>query len=368
MAKVDIQAEVQAVNLALKADCYRVAIQARGKKLSLVATLPPQPGSTKHKPHQQRISLKLGATLAGLRRAKAKAILLADQLDRDKFTWDDWIDTSNNEPEVKTCGYWMDRLKATLWTDRPQKERDRQWKRQWLYFGLNKLPRDQPLTEEVLIGAALSTPIEKKRMRDLTVGKLSQFAKFADIAVDLSPYRAGYSPKDAKPKKIPSDDQIQNIIDEISNPGWKTIFALMACYGLRNHEAFHCRLELRDGIVVAQIPGNTKTGPRVAYPHPARWVSRWLSSWAKLQRPAITYTVNSDLGDAIGRYWRDKKAPGVPYDLRHAFAIRCHRDNVPVSIAAAWMGHSPKEHLQTYQRWISETVSRQEWGKLNSVE
>ena len=130
MAKVDIHAEVQAVNLALKADCYRVAIQVRGKKLSLVATLPPKPGSTKRKPHQQRISLKLGATLAGFRRAKAKAILLADQLDRDKFTWDDWIDIPSNVPEVKTCGYWMDRLKASLWTDQPSNMRERRWKRQ----------------------------------------------------------------------------------------------------------------------------------------------------------------------------------------------------------------------------------------------
>ncbi|WP_163664233.1 hypothetical protein [Adonisia turfae] len=56
MAKVNIQAEVRAANLALKADCHRAAIQARGKRLSLVATLPPKPGSTRRKPYQQRIA------------------------------------------------------------------------------------------------------------------------------------------------------------------------------------------------------------------------------------------------------------------------------------------------------------------------
>ena len=366
--KVDIHAEVQAVNLALKADCYRVAIQVRGKKLSLVATLPPKPGSTKRKPHQQRISLKLGATLAGFRRAKAKAILLADQLDRDKFTWDDWIDIPSNVPEVKTCGYWMDRLKASLWTDQPSNMRERRWKRQYLNFGLNKLPPDKPLTKELLIAAAIATPIEKKRMRDSVVQILSQLAKSAGMDVDLAPYRAGYSAKDVKPKKIPTDAEIRDVIDSIPNPSWKTLFALMATYGLRNHEAFHCTLELKEGIVVALVPEETKTGGRVVYPHPVQWQNRWLSSWANLQRPEIVHTINSDLGDAIGQYWRNRKAPGTPYNLRHAFAIRCHRDKVTVSVAASWMGQSPKEHLETYQRWISETVSRQEWEKLNPAE
>ena len=367
MAKIDIQAEVKAVNLALKADCHRVTIQARGKRLSLVATLPPRPGSTRHKPHQQRISLKLGATLAGLRRAKAKAILLSDQLDRDKFTWDDWIDIPNDAPEIKTCGYWMERLKATLWPDQPPNVRDRRWKEAYLYFGLNKLPPDKPLTQEILIQAAIATPVEKKRMRDIVVRRLSQLAKFAGMEIDLSPYRAGYGPKDVKPKKIPNDEEIEQAIDGVSNFKWRTVFALMAVYGLRNHEALQCSLELRGGIVVALIPDDTKTGSRIAYPHPERWVKRWLGDGTHLERPAISHTLNSDLGDAVGQHWRNIKGPGTPYSLRHAYAIRCHSAGVAVAIAANWMGHTPREHLQTYQKWISESESRNAWSKLQDA-
>ena len=110
MVKRDTQAEVRSVNLWLKAECYRVAIQIRGKRLSLVATLPPKPNSTKRKSHQQRIPTKQGTSLKGLRRAKARAILLADELEQDKFDWANWIDISEDEPEVKACGYWLEKF------------------------------------------------------------------------------------------------------------------------------------------------------------------------------------------------------------------------------------------------------------------
>jgi integrase len=46
------------------------------------------------------------------------------------------------------------------------------------------------------------------------------------------------------------------------------------------------------------------------------------------------------------------KAAGVPvfspHDLRHRRATLWHLQGVPIADAAAWLGHSPSEHLATY--------------------
>lgn len=361
MPKNNIEAEVKSANLTLKADGYRVAIQLRGKRLSLVATLPPKPNSAKQKPHQQRIALKLGATMIGLRRAKVKAILLADQLDRDKFDWVEWLDIPEDEPEVRTCKDWLDKFKAHVWPDLPE-DKEFNWTKRYLYFGFNKLPLDQPLTADALIAAVLTKPETNKAARDRACFQLQRFANFAGIEVDLKRYKTGYSPADVDPKIIPSDDDIQNTIDNIKNTQWRYIFALMATYGLRDHEAFHCTIEDRDGVLVANIPNNTKTGHHIAYPHKAEWAERWLRG--KHSPPKITVRANEQYGGYAATQWRQIKAPGTPYSLRHAYAIRCHFAGVPVAVAANWMGHSPEMHLKTYQRWISEKVSREAWEQI----
>jgi integrase len=37
-----------------------------------------------------------------------------------------------------------------------------------------------------------------------------------------------------------------------------------------------------------------------------------------------------------------------PHDLRHRRATLWHLQGVPIADAAAWLGHSPAEHLATY--------------------
>ncbi len=138
----------------------------------------------------------------------------------------------------------------------------------------------------------------------------------------------------------------------------------MAAYGLRDHEAFLCTLEDRDGVMVAVIPNDSKTGHHVAYPHPAHWVDLWLQG--TLTRPRMEVRANEEYGSAAATYWRDRKLPATPYALRHGYAIRCHAAGVQVAIAAAWMGHSPSMHLKRYQKWISEIVHRQTWQDLQA--
>lgn len=359
--KVDIEAEVRAVNLALKADCYSVAIRIRGKKLVLVATLPPKFGSTKRKPYQQRIPTKQGSTRRGLKRAKVQALILGDQLERDMFSWDYWINVPADDPIPETCGYWLAKFKAHVWPKLPE-DKEFNWRKRFLYFGFNKLPLDAPLTPELLIEAALTKPESKKAARDKTCARLQRLADFAGIDVNLSYYKAGYSAADTTPRNIPPDPEIERLIDSIKDPHWQYVFALMATYGLRNHEAFLCKLQDKSGVIVANVPPGTKTGQRIAYPHPKEWVERW--NLLQGQPPQINVRAPQEYGQKASEHWRKLKAPGTPYGLRHAYAIRCHYAGAAVAIAAKWMGHSPETHLRIYQRWISETLSREAWGNL----
>jgi hypothetical protein len=46
--------------------------------------------------------------------------------------------------------------------------------------------------------------------------------------------------------------------------------------------------------------------------------------------------------------------PFVPYDLRHAYAIRGSVVfQLLVAVMAELMGHSPEFHFSTYNQWIS---------------
>ncbi|MCP9859451.1 MULTISPECIES: hypothetical protein [unclassified Cyanobium] len=93
-----------------------------------------------------------------------------------------------------------------------------------------------------------------------------------------------------------------------------------------------------NGLVV--IRGG-KTGARQGLPLPKAWISRWGLQDKRL--PAINLdrdhrTVGSQLGVALRRHG----APFLPYDLRHAWAVRAiHNPQISPSLAAKSLGHSP---------------------------
>ena len=274
-----------------------------------------------------------------------------------------WMDIPSDEPEIKTCNYWLDKFKAHIWKDLPE-EKEFNWKKRFLYLGFNKLPLDKPLTADVLIAAALTKPETKKAARDKACDRLQRLANFAGVDVDLKPYKAGYSVSDIKARDIPTDERIESLIDSIEDARWQHVFALMATYGLRNHEAFLCSLEEdNDGRLVANVPQNTKTGQHIAYPYHKEWVARW--NLANGQPPQLTVRSHQEYGRETSDYWRDRlKYPGTPYVLRHAYAQRCHLDGAPIAIASQWMGHSPETHLKRYQRWINKATQSKVWDKM----
>jgi hypothetical protein len=84
-----------------------------------------------------------------------------------------------------------------------------------------------------------------------------------EIAVDLKPYRGDYSTEDVK-RTIPTDDEINNAITQIKNPGWRWVSGMMATYGLRDHECWYTTLSQDEDCVILANVSDRKTGARIA--------------------------------------------------------------------------------------------------------
>ena len=218
-------------------------------------------------------------------------------------------------------------------------------------------------------------------------------------------------------RRIPSTAAIEEWLDQVieEDPLWGWVFAMVATYGLRPHEVWHIDgLPDEHGLITIGVAARrikvTKTGFRAAVPLPAAWVERYQLSGAngeqrlaELRARHKPKFVNEDgqpfdperdqvkrcdnnerLGavcchklrssDAKAEFelktklyaWvevaaaegrkkaQKRKERCVPYDLRHAYAIRA-RETTSWSYAdvAAVMGHSPEVHRRTYLSEIS---------------
>ena len=221
-------------------------------------------------------------------------------------------------------------------------------------------------------------------------------------------------------RRIPSTEAIQDWLDAVmeEDPLWGWVFAMVATYGLRPHEVWHVDgLPDDNGLITVGVAARhikvTKTGFRAAVPLPAAWVERYeLGGSNGEQRlaelrgrykpkyvneegqpfdPERDHVKRCDNNERLGAvcchklrscdakaefelraklYAWVETAPAqgkrkaqrrrercVPYDLRHAYAIRA-RETTSWSYAdvAAVMGHSPEVHRRTY---LSEITGEQ---------
>ena len=221
-------------------------------------------------------------------------------------------------------------------------------------------------------------------------------------------------------RRIPSTEAIEAWLDAVmeEDPLWGWVFAMVATYGLRPHEVWHIDgLPDDNGLITVGVAARhikvTKTGFRAAVPLPEVWVERYglggANGEARLAELRARYKPkyvneegqpfdaerdqvkrcdnNERLGalcchklrssDAKAEFelanklyaWvevaaaegrkkaQKRKERCVPYDLRHAYAIRA-RETTSWSYAdvAAVMGHSPEVHRRTY---LSEITGEQ---------
>jgi len=184
---------------------------------------------------------------------------------------------------------------------------------------------------------------------------LGQFAKWAGIEIDLKPYKGKYSPSQIE-RNIPTDEAIVEAVSSIKNNDWRWAAAMMAAFGLRDHECWSVTLAQENGEYLALVEKG-KTGARTVRPLRPEWVELWDLPNGK--PPQIKTRGHEEYGERMSRHFKRSGIQFCPYDLRHAYALRSSvRYKIPVSVSAAHMGHSPEVHMKTYNKHLSEVAKR----------
>lgn len=345
-----------------------VTIVRRGKKLSLVATLPARDGS---KRRQQRISLGLGETQIELEEARARAYELFTQIVRGTFSWAYWdkVQGGEYEPTAELIErFHQESLSRGMSRDR------------WYAYSLifKRLPQDKPLTgTEIIKLIKTYEPDSSARRQACTF--LTALAKFAEIDVNLKPYHGNYGPAKVKARELPTDEEVEELWAEIPSLNRKKkeaasvqwLYGMMATYGLRDHETMFCTIDPEPPYVCRVMRG--KTGDREVFPIPPEWVHKF--DLLNEKRPAIVTEGRShkQVGNAVSKKLRTTLSKSKnyhhPYDYRHAYAIRGELlYGLGASVMAKMLGHSVKVHVETYKRWLSKhSVQKQYMKKVGLV-
>jgi integrase len=160
------------------------------------------------------------------------------------------------------------------------------------------------------------------------------------------------------PRDLPSDELIAEWWEKIPNLQWRWVYSVIAALGVRPHEAFFLK-PTSDPLIWDVLDG--KTGPRQTSALYPEWVEEWnlLNGGA----PNLSYPEFQQYGSQTVHQFARYKIPFVPYDLRHAFAVRCIKFDISASIAARMMGHSVAVHTKTYQRWLSAAEQKAVYQK-----
>ncbi|MFM7472285.1 MAG: site-specific integrase [Nodosilinea sp.] len=370
-----IDTAIRQLNQRLKAARLGLAVERRGDRLGLRGTLPPRPGSDRHRPHQQRLPLGLPATPAGLKQIEQEAKVIAGQLIQRNFSWHPYLEIADPvAAETIPLGERINQFHHHLY-QRSQADWVAQaslkttWDKAYAPY-LKKLEAqaiahpDQTLGEAII--ATLASLPPQSRSRQVGATALKAFATFHQITLPqaIDSLENSYGLGHTQRRNLPTDEEILTCYDRIPNPAWRAVYGLMATYGLRNHEVFFCdRTNLgcpaqEDRITVLET---TKTGLHDVWPFYPEWVDRF--SLRQVQLPAINTDLHTTtlqrVGQQVSIQFKRYDIPFSPYDLRHAWAVRTIHFGLPDTVAARMMGHSVAIHTHTYHRWITLRDQRQ---------
>lgn len=348
---MDIQLKVKEANERLNAANVGVAIELRGNRLYLRATLPPRPGCYNPKNHQQRISLKIYGNPAGIKEAEKEARKVGALVACEEFSWEPYI---INEPPVtpnRLVKDWTKAFKEDYFLRRSKTPKSElTWATEYrLVF--DALPADEILTPDVIKSAIAKTTPDTRTRRRYCIN-LAALAKFAGIEFDPRPYRGRYSPRKLTPRDLPDDQAIAQWFFKIDNPAWRWVYGVLATYGLRPHEVFLLDFaQFGNGSnIISVLDG--KTGARRVWPIYPEWAEQF--ELANVVLPKVTGKNNAAFGSRVTHAFERLKIPFCPYDLRHCWAIRSLEFGLDITLAAQQMGHSVRVHTDIYHLWISD--------------
>jgi len=334
-----------------------------------------QPGNAQYK-----ITLQMEDNFSNQRKAAKQLTRAKNLLKRGEWDWNEWlINTGRTPGQEQGAETWRAAIKV-LYKRKVLLGRCREESWHTNYMGTLKLmPQAQKVTT-----ASMKEELERYSRDQYTYKKLYGLLKhIADITGQPFP-EVGIPLYDRATTiyEIPDDQYIIEWVLSSPEP-YRWFFGMMATYGLRPHECDECRLVYDENqkLWLAQVDDDTKTRYRTVIPLDETWHDLFNLSDRRV-RPKSSRDPNRRDGTSV---WLNKQRikMGIdykPYMLRHAYASRLWREGgseLPLDNAADLMGHSVKEHLQTYRRWIDpnliaassmDAISRNRAKKLEAAE
>jgi len=388
-----LENKIDTINTHLKSDRVGVTLNRQGDLVYLVATLPVKPGDThpqgrKHK--QYKVSVHgTGFTFSvdGLNEAEKEARDLGLLKTKGLFQWTERYlgkKTPQEEPtpqKPKTIGEMLEEFEQKYFRRRNRKRKSERTFCDYIYWLKRFLPVDKVLTEKVMLDALHQTEPQSKT-RWYLAATLSVFCNTIKFKHDIrfGEYKTGYSPKQ---REIPSDEEIEQDFyafkprerkeKDTASDRWAEYqwhYGVMAAWGVRPEETFAIDFEktcaptnTRKLLYLNEvIVDGLKTGNRVVFPLHKKWVEQFdlMNPKPLKHRTTNLKTKVDSLSKAFKRYG----ISFVPYDLRHAFAIRGHVLGIPVNEMAKNMGHSWEMQVKTYQKWLKLANRIELWDKM----
>lgn len=373
-ANAAIDTRIAQTNQRLKAAQMGFQIERRGQKLGLRGMLPPRPSSLRLKPSQQRLSLGLPATPAGLKQAEQTVKVIAAQIIQNLFDWRQY-DSGSGWGRLDQLGLaqQMQAFEQHFFTEPLRLSHPASAKTTWetayapYLRKLEAIAQANPQLSFVeAIYATVRATEDNSRSRQVCCTALNALAKFlsVELPIDLKTFWGRYGASQTQARELPSDELIAAVWETIPNAGWQFAYAVMATYGLRNHEVFFCDYSaLLQGNPDAPIRvlNTTKTGTHDVWPFYPEWVEHF--NLRSLQLPTIqtdlTETTLQRIGQRVTSQFRRYELPFSPYNLRHAWAVRTIHFGLPDTVAARMMGHSVTVHTRTYHQWLTHRDQQQ---------
>lgn len=370
----DIDTQIAQTNQRLKAAQFGLQIERRGQKLSLRGTLPPRPDSVRLRPCQQRISLGLPATAAGLKQAEQRVKVIAAELIQNTFDWRNY--TLLESGKILSAASLAEQIAAfeqqffrhPRRTSNPASARTT-WETAYAPYlrKLQTIAQSHPTyTLPEAIYATVQSIDPNSRSRQVCCTALNALATFLklDLPRPLKSFWGIYNPSHTQTRNLPSDELIAQIYEHIPNLAWRFVYGVMATYGLRNHEVFFCdygALVGGDREATVQVLNTTKTGSHEVWPFYPEWVEQFglRDLWLPPLNTDLTQTTLQRIGQQVSLQFRRYNIPFSPYDLRHAWAVRTIHFGLPDTVAARMMGHSVAIHTRTYHQWITRRDQQQ---------
>jgi hypothetical protein len=219
-----ISERVTEVNQRLRSAGVRLTLVVRGHKLWFRGTLPSKDGEGQKR---DRLRLGLPATEWGVKQAEFRAYQIWSEIGKGTFKWEE-------KPKVETFGDVIRRFRNSVFRDKT----DSQWSA-FSKTGLQLVEMDQPFQIQKLESAIAARPASSwLRLRSVqTWVRILRFLKAPEVDIErIQKLKGTYQYGSVLTRTIPTDVEIREAWHLIKSPHWQKVYALMAIYGLRDHE------------------------------------------------------------------------------------------------------------------------------------